>query len=392
MNRPRRASPQSQPNQVLRVITRLNVGGPARHALILSRELAAEFPTTLAAGTPEPEEGELSDPDVPVVRLPLVRRVSPRLDMAALWSVRKLLAAERPSILHTHMAKAGAVARVAAFTSPRHPVVIHTFHGHLLDGYFSRPATRAVVDVERFLARHSDMLLAVSPEVRDALLARDIGTAERFRVVPVGLDLSRFAAVGPDSSAGSAFRRDRRIPLEVPLLGIVGRLVPVKDVASAIALLNRIEECHLAVVGDGEMRRALESDARHSGLADRVHFTGWADDVAAALAAVDVVVLTSRNEGTPVALIEAAAAGRPVVAADVGGVRHVVVDGTTGFLVRAGEIEEMATRVRQLLYSRNLRARMGSAGRQDALRRFDKARLVEEMGALYRELLTQRAP
>lgn len=370
---------------VVRLITRLNVGGPARHALLLTRRLADDFPTVLGAGTPSASEGELSDPDVPVIRLPLVRPIQPGIDLTAVRAVRTLIARHRGALVHTHMAKAGAVGRTAVRSMVNRPRTIHTFHGHVLDGYFRPGAQRAFVNLERWLARTTDVLVAVSPEIRDSLLELRIGTPAQFRVIPLGLDLEPFLRV--EGGATGTLRSEIGLDADVPLVGVVGRLVPIKDHATLLSAMTRLEGVHLAIIGDGERRPALEAQARQAGLAERVHFTGWRFDLAATLTDLDVVALTSRNEGTPVALIEALAAGRSVVSTDVGGVRSVVEHGTTGLLVPAGDAEGVASALARLLGSAELRQRLGQAGREHVRTRFGQQRLVDDVRALYGDLL-----
>ncbi len=375
---------RQDPVRVLRLITRLNVGGPARQALLLSRALAPEFDTTLAAGRPTAAEGELSDPAVHVLHLPLVRPVRPYADARALVAVRQLLRLKRPAVLHTHMAKAGSIGRLAALRSPFRPRTVHTFHGHVLDGYFGSRVTQVFTEAERSLARHTDVLLTVSPEIRDQLLDLGIGRPSQYRVVPLGLELGPFLSVRGRSGA---LRAALGLGPEIPLVGVVGRLVPIKDHLTLLRAVEALPGVHLAVIGDGELRGSLEAAARTMGIGDRVHFTGWWTDVSAAISDLDVVALTSRNEGTPVALIEAAAAGVPVVGTDVGGVRSVVEHGVTGLLAAAGDWETVAAHVRRLLADPGARRHMGDAGRERVRVRFGDARLVDDVRALYSELL-----
>jgi len=375
-----------EPSPIVRLVTRLNVGGPARHALILTRDLAEEFPTVLAVGQVGPREGELSDPAVTVHRLPLRREVHPPSDVRALAAVRRFLAQERPWLVHTHMAKAGTMGRLAAQTIRPRPLTVHTFHGHVLEGYFKKPVERAFLEAERRLARRTDRLIAVSPEVRDELLDLGIGRPDQIQVVPLGLDLDRFLAL--DGPSG-ALRAQLGLGPDVPLVGIVGRLVPIKDVATTISAVQKLEGVHLAVVGDGEVRPALEAEAAALGVADRVHFTGWADDVVAVMADIDVAALSSRNEGTPVALIEPLAAGRPVVGTDVGGVSFVVQEDKSGYLVPPGDASLLADRLARLLADRGLRDRMGTYGRAAVRDRFSAQRLVADMRGVYGDLHPQ---
>lgn len=370
---------------VLRLLTRLNIGGPSRHVLILTRDLADRYPTVLAAGRPAPNEGELSDPTVPVVTVPLVRPLRPATDLRAVGSVRRLLREQRPAILHTHMAKAASVGRVAALTLRRRPVLVHTFHGHVLDGYFSPTVGKAFLAIERMLARRTDVLVAVSDQIRDELLDLGIGRPEQWRVIPLGLDLDHLLA----RTDRSGVLRSLLHVGDAPLVGMLGRLVPIKDVATGIRAIGLVPGAHLALIGDGEERAALVELTDRLGLSGRVHFVGWRHDIADVLTDVDVALLTSRNEGTPVALIEAAAAGRPAVATGVGGVRAVVDDGVTGLVVPVGDHEAVATALRALLSDPQRAAAMGAAGRERVRERFSSHRLVRDVAALYDELLAR---
>lgn len=373
-----------QPARVLRLVTRLNVGGPARQALLLTKELGERFPTVLAAGRPTESEGELTDPDVDVRTVPLVRPLNPAADARSVLAVRRLLTEIRPALLHTHMAKAGVVGRSAATTVRPRPRTVHTFHGHVLEGYFRPSTERAFVAIERLMARQTDALVAVSTEIRDALLELGVGKPQQFHVIPLGFDLSLFASL--DGPTGR-LRQQLGLPPQTPLVAVIGRLVPIKEVGTALAVMTRLTGVHLAVVGDGESRTELEARARQLGIADRVHFTGWWSDVAAVLGDVDVVLLTSRNEGTPVSLIEAAAAAKPVVATRVGGVPLVVADGITGHLAPPGDIAGLATLTERLLGDADARRSMGEAARRRALEKFSQDRLLSDIQALYARLL-----
>jgi glycosyltransferase involved in cell wall biosynthesis len=374
---------------VLRLITRMNIGGPARQAILLTKGLAAEFPTVLAAGRPGQAEGEITDPEVPVRHVPLVRPVRPATDLRCLLVVRRLLQDSGARLVHTHMAKAGTIGRLAALSSPRHgrPRLVHTFHGHVLQGYFAGPQQRAFVQFERILAKHTDVLIAVSPEVRDELLDLGIGKPGQYGVVPLGFDLAPLLAVGTPGGPVGRLRAVLGIAENVPLAGILGRLVPVKDHATLFAAVASVPGLHLAVLGDGELRATLEAMAHDLGISERTHFTGWWTDVPSALADLDVVVLSSRNEGTPVALIEALAASRPVVATDVGGVRHVVQDGETGWLCGPGDPEGLARLLRQVIAQPEASGRLAGAGRLRVAERFGYERLLAEHRSLYQELL-----
>jgi glycosyltransferase involved in cell wall biosynthesis len=368
---------------VLRLITRLNIGGPARQALLLTKALRGEYETVLGAGRPPDGEGELTDPDVAVTPLPFTRPLRPATDARALAATRQLLVERRPSVLHTHMAKAGAIGRVAARTVRHRPRTVHTFHGHVLDGYFSPRTERLFVQAERTLAHLTDVLVAVSEQTRDDLLALGIGRPEQFRVIHLGFELGGFRAI----NGRSGVLRDRLPITDSDLLvGVVGRLAPIKDHELLLDAVARVADVHLAVIGDGDRRRALEAQATELRIDGRVHFVGWCHDMPAALADLDAVICSSRNEGTPVALIEAGAAGLPVISTDVGGVRSIVEEDFNGIIVPVGDAPALGAALERLGADAELRTRLGSAGRARSTH-FDADRLVRDIHDLYKELL-----
>jgi glycosyltransferase involved in cell wall biosynthesis len=313
-------------------------------------------------------------------------------DLTALVKLVRLFRQLRPDIVHTHTAKAGAVGRLAARLA-RVPRSVHTFHGHVLEGYFSPAVTRLFLRIERALAGHTDRIITVSPRLRHALLAMGIGRPEQVEVIPLGLDLDRFLRA---SRGQTDLRGALQIPAGAPLLGIVGRLVPIKDHPTLFQALSLFPDAsrapHLLVVGDGERREALRQLAHALGLAGRIHFLGWRHDLEAILGDLDVVICCSRNEGTPVSLIEAMAAGVPVVSTDVGGVGDVVSHGETGWLVPAGDPAALAQGIERLLGDPELRHRLASAARPVALERHDVKGLVHRMEALYQRLLAAEQP
>ena len=285
------------------------------------------------------------------------------------------------------MAKAGVIGRLAAQTSDRDPLprTVHTFHGHVLEGYFGKLSQRVFIEVERRLARHTDALIAVSKEVRDELLELGIGSPEQWHVVPLGFDLAPFAAIEDRSGV---LRGELGLSDDVPLVGTLGRLTAVKDHGLLFDAMSLLPDAHLVVVGDGELRSELEWRADQPRLKGRVHMLGWRRDIPSILADLDVVALTSRNEGTPVALIEALAASRPVVSTDVGGVSSVVRDGTDGLLVPSRLPSDVAAALARLLGDESLRRSFGQEGRQRAMVSFAKERLLADIRSLYRALLS----
>jgi len=284
------------------------------------------------------------------------------------------------------MAKAGTIGRLAAFSVAGRPRMVHTFHGHVLEGYFRPGVQRAFIEMERMLARHTDVLIAVSPEIREALLDLGIGRGRQFDVIPLGFDLSAFLAV--EEPIGD-LRHHLGLSAGTPLVGVVGRLVPIKDLGTMLRAIGCLPGIHLAVIGDGEMRPALQARARELAIDDRVHFTGWWTDIPSAMADLDVVVLSSRNEGTPVSLIEGGAAGLPAVATDVGGVSDVVVS-ETGFLAPRGHYQQLGQAIAHLSLDGDLRHQMGAKARVRMLERYSIERLLQDVDLLYRQLLRER--
>jgi glycosyltransferase involved in cell wall biosynthesis len=383
-------NPNAESADLLRLITRLNIGGPARQALLLTRELRDAFPTVLAAGTSPSEEGELSDPAIEVVRLPLVRPVSPGNDARAFRQLRHLIGRLSPRLIHSHMAKAGALGRFAALSTIHRPRLVHTFHGHVLEGYFRPVVERTFARVERLLARRTDALIAVSDEIRDYLLGLGIGKRDQWHVIPLGFDLTAFLDVEQESRG--ALRAELGLAGDVKIVGVVGRLAPIKDLPTLFQAMQSVPNAHLVVAGGGELRQELEVMAVELGLGGRVHFIGWRTAVADLMRDLDVVALSSRNEGTPVSLIEALAAGRPVVATDVGGVRAVVQDGVSGYLTAPGDAAAMGKAISRLLADDSSRITMGLSGRQHVAKTFGKARLVSDISDLYNEVLSTASP
>ena len=386
--------------RVLRVIARLNVGGPALHVSYLTSGLTARgYDTTLVAGRVGEAEGSMEyvagELGVEPVLLPSLQRdVAARPDLAAVLRVRDLIRTQRPHILHTHTAKAGAVGRIAAVLArvPDPPVIVHTFHGHVLRGYFGPARTAAFREVERTLARRTDRLIAVSPEVRDELVAEGIAPASRFEVVRLGLDLDRRAAAEPVEA--QALRDRLGVPDGAVLISWLGRMTHIKrveDLLAAFALVRaRGVDAHLALAGDGPLRGELEALSRELGLDGRAHFLGMQKDVAPVYGASDIVALTSANEGTPVSLIEALAAGTASISTDVGGVSDVIRDEETGLLVPAGDVGAIAGALERLAVDGALRGRLAVAAQADVRQRYSVERLLDDMDGLYRRLLEEQ--
>ncbi len=334
---------------VHRVIARLNIGGPAIHVVNLSEGLGrtGEFVTRLIAGRISPDEGDMRyyarERGVEVLEVPAIsRRVDPLKDVWALWSLYRVFRRERPQIVHTHTAKAGTLGRLAAFLAGV-PIRIHTFHGHVLGGaYFSPWLTRVYLGIERQLARVSQRLVVLTEgQKRELSEEKRIAGPDRFAVIPLGLELRRFTEVDRE-----AVRRRTRESLGIGqkevVVGTVGRLVPVKNhrlLLAAHPLLETLmgRPVRLIVVGSGALEGELRRLGEALGTADRVLWLGWRDDLHLLYPALDAFALTSMDEGTPVAVIEALASGTPVAARAVGGVPEMLAGVPLARLIPHGD-------------------------------------------------------
>ena len=378
----------ARPLRIVHAIARLNLGGAAHQVLELAGEQKRRgHRVVVAAGQLAPGEEsmehrarELGLEVAPVSELQ--RDLSPRRDLAAARRLRALLRAERPHVLHTHAAKAGAAGRAAALAAGRGrpPVRVHTFHGHVLRGYFGSRRERVFRLVERALARTTSALVVPSPEVRDDLVRLGVADAERFEVIRYGF---RF------DEAERA--RELDLPEGAFVVGWAGRLTEIKrplDLVRTLAAVRaRGDGVELVLLGDGELRGEVEALARELGVSEHLHPMGYRRGLAEWHAAFDALLLTSANEGTPVAVLEAFAAGRPVVATAVGGVPDVVDEGETGLLARAGDVEALASALERLAHDPELRRGMGALAAARVRERFGLERMVDEVEALYRRLL-----
>jgi glycosyltransferase involved in cell wall biosynthesis len=324
----------------------------------------------------------------------LHREIAPLRDARAVTRLARLLRRERPAILHTHTAKAGAVGRVAALLAgdARPPIVVHTFHGHVLRGYFGPVKTIGFRLLERLLARITTQLVAVSPEVRDDLVRLGVAPESKFAVVRLGIELDE--RVENDDARRRETRRVLGIPGEAFVVGWFGRMTAVKrtpDVVHAFReLVEKGIDARLLLVGDGPDRDGLERLAYEAGVMRRCLFLGYQEEVGRYYDAIDVLVLPSANEGTPVSVIEALAAARPVVATRVGGTPDVVREGVDGFLVELGDVGTIAARLAELAADPELRKQMGEAGRERVHERYAVERLITDTEQLYRSLLAQK--
>jgi glycosyltransferase involved in cell wall biosynthesis len=317
--------------------------------------------------------------------------ISPVSDPLALGQLVRVVRRFKPHIVHTHTAKGGFVGRAAALAVRPRPAIVHTYHGHVLEGYFGPRKAMLFRGLERRMARVSDCLIGVSERTVDDLVRLGVAPRDRFRVIPLGMNLQPFADA--DAAAGRELRREVGVDDDQVLLTYVGRIVPIKRVELLVRAAAYARQAgaavELAVIGDGTERHALQSLARELGIGEAVHFLGYRRDLPRIATAADVAVLGSDNEGTPVSLIEAAAAGTPAVATDVGGVAEVVTP-ETGILVPPGDERAFARALVDIANEPERRRAMGERARERALDRYSIDRLLRAINELYEGLISAR--
>lgn len=380
----------------MRIIARLNIGGPSIHVSNLNRLMdSGRYLSILVTGTEGKHEGSMCDlangRGLRTVVIPeLGREIEPVNDISTILKLYRLMRRERPHIVHTHTAKAGFAGRVAARLAGV-PIVFHTFHGHVLKGYFGPLKSRLFVEVERFCAGLSDQVITLSPHLREELVNLGVASRNRITVVPLGLDLSDFAN---QERCRGEFRAEYGIAAEDRLIGAVGRLVKIKNIPlflDAAAQVHRIDRhVHFALVGDGEERHVLETHARSLGLNGFVHFVGWRRDLPKIYADLNAVVISSDNEGTPVSLIEAMASSCPVIATRVGGVPDLLEGGRLGQIVAPRDPQAMADAILNAVEHRHEVSLKTKMAREKVLKAYTPQRLVNDIDRLYQDALRRK--
>ena len=399
----RPGSPAAARLKVVRIIARLNVGGAARQACLLHAQLAGSFETRLVVGSLAAGEEDMSyllGSERGVFRVPqMSREISLRRDWVAFWRIFRFLRRERPDIVHTHTAKAGALGRLAAWLAGV-PCVVHTYHGNVFHGYYGPFKSRIILSVERTLGRMSTQVIAISDSQRQELCAKyRVASPNKVVLVPNGFELGQFSQ-GDRTEA----RRSFGLPEESFVVAWAGRMVAVKDVQLLAQVIRKAAadghpaKIFFLVVGDGTDRREFESLLQGCG---NLRLVGWQREMAPVWRASDLALLTSRNEGTPTTLIEAMAAGLPFVATNVGGVQDLAaaplrplsdgvgVEAGNGFLT-ARNPDALLACIQQIANDPEGARRKGMAGRALALERFAAPRLLRDMTLLYQGLLSRR--
>lgn len=406
--------------KVLRIIARLNVGGPARHVVWLSAGLKDRgYETLLVAGVPPEGEDDMSyiaaaHGVAPLVLPEMSRELSP-WDFITAWKLYRLMLRERPRLVHTHTAKAGGVGRAAGIMyrwltpaallgRPRQCRFVHTYHGHVFHSYYGPLKTKLFLMIEKLLARMTNRIIVISEQQRREINEEfHLGRREQFAVIPLGIDLEVYADW---QARRTKLRKEIFAGDDELLIGIVGRLTEVKNhglFLEAAALLKKIskEQVKFLVIGDGARRPELESRARQLGIGNDVVFLGTRNDPENFYPALDVVALTSLNEGTPLSVIEGMANARPVIATGVGGVADLLgqeVEPSDGYAickrglrVQSGDAQGFANGMKRLIDDRALRDELGARGRESVLKNYSKERLLNDIANLYAELLEEKA-
>lgn len=369
----------------------MNIGGPARQAVLLSSELSKKnFDCVLLTGSLSENEGDMqyiaAESGIKPVVIPDVgREINFLNDVSAFFKIYNLIRKEKPHIVHTHTAKAGGIGRLAAKMCGV-PVIIHTFHGHIFHSYFGPSKTNFFLAIERMLASFTDKIVAISEKQKDEIRRYLwLGAEDKLALIPLGFDLRRFLTDKDES----ALRSELDIPKDALVIGIVGRLTAIKDHAAFLKAAKEIKARNtgkvikFVIVGGGELKDGLVKLARGLGLKDDVIFTGWRKDIDALYRVMDIVALTSLNEGTPVSIIEALASARPVVVTDVGGVRDIVEDGKSGFVTKQGDTSSFADAATALLIDKDKREKFGIYGREYVFRKHSKDHLINSIMDLY---------
>ncbi len=386
--------------KVVRIIGRMNGGGPARQVAYLHRALRESFDTVLVVGRIEPGEQDmryLLEDSSGVFDVPsMSRSVRGFAELASLLRIVRLLRREKPDIVHTHTAKAGVLGRVAALLTGV-PIRIHTYHGHIFQGYFGRPATRVIIMIERMLNRFTTRVIAISPsQANDLVQTFRVARREQIAVIRTGFDVASLRDV--DRGRGQA-RHELGVGDDESLVVWAGRLVAIKNLPlllEVVRLARRNPQLKFLVVGEGPLWPMVEKAAK---ACDSLKLLKWQVDMKPIVAAADMLLLTSRNEGTPALLIEAMAAGKPFVSTAVGGVVDLAVPpieqiasgcrmAANGFLTPS-DAQAIVECLEKLAAEPEMAAQMGEAGRSFALAHHDQQRLAEEMTNLYRELLAE---
>ncbi|MBW7868020.1 MAG: glycosyltransferase [Brumimicrobium sp.] len=383
--------------KILRIINRFNLGGPTYNATFLTRFMSDEYETLLIGGVHDEDEADslhiLEEYGVKPIIIPEIKReINFKNDRIALKKIKQIIREFQPDIVHTHASKAGFLGRYAAIQL-NVPVVLHTFHGHVFHSYFGKIKTQVFKQIERYLARRTSGIIAISPIQKEELANEfHIASKDKIAVIPLGFDLERFAK--HDESIRREIRAKYNIQENEVAIAIVGRLAPIKDHGYFLDVIEAMLQsthtpCRIFIVGDGSEKAMIKHRVEkiNQQYPNVITMTSWIYDIASFNQGVDIMCLTSLNEGTPVSVIEAQAAGIPVITTDVGGVRDILDDGASGFVIKRENIETYIDKLRLLVDNSDMRKEFALYGQQKVLMNFGYKRLISDMDKLYKSLL-----
>jgi len=394
--------------KILRIINRFNLGGPTYNAAYLTKYLESDFETLLIGGA-KYEEEESSEFILeklglrPIIIPEMQRSINYQNDKIAYKKIKEIIKEFKPDIVHTHASKAGTLGRLAA-KKMKVPVIVHTFHGHVFHSYFGKPKTIIYKNIERFLAKKTDKIIAIS-EIQKKELTDDhkICLANKINVIPLGFDLTRFQE--ELDTKRKSFRVKYLISDDEIAVGIIGRLVPIKNHTMFLEVVSRIlktttKRVRFFIIGDGEEKEKLKNQCNYLKIdwvewtvnqkKASITFTSWIKDIDWANAGLDIITLTSLNEGTPVSLIEAQASNKPIVTTNVGGVKNVTKEDVTAFISEANDTNDFTNKLYQLIESKTLRQEMGEKGWEFVKDEYSYERLTKDVKKLYVELLNTK--
>lgn len=392
--------------RILRIHNRLVIGGPTSGILNLAKYLRPDFETLLLAGKKEDLEedatGQAMDMGISPCIIPeMGRSLHPAKDLKAWTQLNSIIRKFKPDIIHTHAAKPGAIGRTAGFFS-KVPVIVHTYEGHVFHSYFGKVKTRFFLEIERTLAKRTDALIAISPSQKRELTERfKIAVPQKFEVIPLGFDLSSFFV--DQERKRSSFRNEFNLSENCIAIGIVGRLVPIKNHKLFVEAIRYVKdnsrrEIKAFIVGDGESKneildfakgKALSCSERADDHADLI-FTSWRKDIDIIDNGLDILCLTSLNEGTPVSLMEAQAAGKAVISTNVGGVQDIVINGDTALLSDLSDTQTYFQNLLRVVEDQSLRIQLGEKGRMFSVKEFGLQRYIQQHAELYHRLLGKK--
>lgn len=388
--------------KILRIANRFNLGGPTYNVAYLTKYLSSEYETLLLGG--EKDESEEGSEHIleqlgikPVIIPEMKREINIKEDRTAYLKIKNIIKEFKPDIVHTHASKAGTLGRLAAF-SAKVPVTVHTFHGHIFHSYFGKLKTGFYKNVERYLALRSSKIIAISEKQKEELSAvHKICPETKITVVPLGFDLNKFHENKTENR--KKFREKYQVIDNEIVISIIGRIVPVKNHELFLRAIKNVKEktsrpIRAFVVGDGEDRMKTENFAKSLGLdisagekVTTVTFTSWIKDVEIVTAGSDIIAMTSLNEGTPVSLIEAQAAGKPIVTTNVGGIENITLPGETALLSERNDAEKFSENLLSLIEDETLRNEMSKKGWDYVREKYHYTRLINDMEQLYSSLL-----